>query len=266
MQIGFTVRIASGSKKFDGVDQYPAALSLFGISQMLMISLNAFFNRDVITQAPSAKGFRLVMGLSKKGSWEQQIAVVVTDPLVQQTLEELGKNALYDLLKWALTGSLGIPFVLQYRKSIRRARELERENEDLHEKLDEALKRAHAPVKYQGLSLQITTGRTVLATYDEMTLQYLETEVLDDETHLINCAISRFNARTSTGRLISSMDSSSVPFFPVEKLPQAQNTLLADNLAQVARGIYTPVGLLVSRITDADGRLKRYRLHRAMRV
>ena len=82
MILNFTIKYDSGSSDFNGLDQYYGSQSLFGISQVLMISLNAFLNREIITQAPSAKGFRLVLGTSKKGSWEQLIQLVVTDPKV----------------------------------------------------------------------------------------------------------------------------------------------------------------------------------------
>jgi hypothetical protein len=262
--MGFTVKYDSGIRKFDGLDHYSGSLSLFGISQMLLISINAFLNREIITQAPSAKGFRIVLGPSRRGSWEQALQLIVTDPTTIATLKDLGKNAVYDLIKWALLGGVGIPFTLSYRKSQRRARELERENDDLQEKLDEALKRAHAPVKQQGLTVHVMSGRTLLATYDDMTLQYIETEIFDEETSLLEVAISRFNARTGTGRLIDSMNAVSVPFAPVDKLSTRENTRLADNLAQVARGNFVPVKVLVSKVTAANGSIKRYRLHRAV--
>lgn len=268
MQYGFTIKYTTGKEKFRGLDHYYGSQSLFGISQILLISLNAFFNREIITQAPSAKGFRVVLGSAKRGSWEQLLTLVFTDPQVQAVAAELGKNALYDLLKWALLGGggLGIPFVLKYRKSIKRARELERERDDLHEKLDEALRRAHAPVKHQGLTVHVMSGRTTLATFDDMTLQYIETEVHNEETEIIECAISRFNARTGTGRLVTTLDAASTPFVPVDKLTKAQATMLADNLAQVARGIFDPINLVVSEITDAAGRIKRYRMHRVLAI
>jgi len=264
-KLNFVVRYSSGEKPFDGLDQYSGALSLFGIAQALLISLNAFFNREIITQAPSAKGFRVVLGRSKPGSWEQQLALIITDPTVLEVARDLGKNALYDLLKWALLGGLGVRFVLAHRKSRKRMRELERENDDLHEKLDEALRRAHAPVKHQGLKVEIKAHSITLATYDQYTLQFLETEVEEEETEQIAGAISRFNTRTGTGRMIKSMEAISVPFFPVHPpLDTAQTTKLADNLAKLARGQFEPISLIVSRVITADGRLKRYKLHRAL--
>ncbi|AZN72266.1 hypothetical protein D5400_14150 [Georhizobium profundi] len=264
-EFNFTIKYDSGAKEFDGLDHYYGAQSLFGISQILLIGFHAFFNKDILTQAPSAKGFRLVLGKSKTGSWEQAIQLVITDQTVMQVANDLGKNALYDLLKWVLLTGVGGRYALKYRKSIKRARELERENDDLQEKLDEALRRAHSPVKHQGLNVHVMSGRTTLVTFNESTLNYLETELISDETQIVDCAISRFNARTGTGRLIKSLDAVSVPFMPIDRLPPTQNTALADNLGQVARGIFAPTKLLVSEVTDSAGYIKRYRLHRVIR-
>jgi hypothetical protein len=261
MQMDFTIKYDTGEKKFDGLEHYYGAQSLFGISQVLLISLNAFFNREILTQAPSARGFKVIMGRSRLGSWEQLLQLVITDPTVLASATELGKDAVIDLLKWALGAGLGIPFVISKRKARKRVRELEREHDDLQEKLDDALRRAHAPVKHQGLTVYVMSGRTTLATFDQYSLQYLETEVMSDETERLGCAISRFNTRTGTGRLISSIDAVSTPFFPIDRLSAKETAALADNLALVARDRFQPIDLVVSSVTDAAGRVKRYKLH-----
>ena len=96
----FSVKFDSGKSEFSYLDGYYGAQSIMGITQILLISLNAYLNRELITQATSAKGFRLSLGLSKRGSWEQIINLVVTDPSLTSTIEDLGKDAIYDLLKW----------------------------------------------------------------------------------------------------------------------------------------------------------------------
>src|ERR1044072_1375318 len=155
-------------------------------------------------------------------------------------------------------GGLGGAFVPAKRQTRKRESALERENDDLQEKLDDALRRAHAPVKHQGLTVYVMSGRTNLATFDQYTLQYLETEVLSDETEKLEFAISRFNTRTGAGRLISAMDAVSTPFFPVDRLTSRETAALADNLALVARDTFRPIKLIVSSVTDAAGRIKRY--------
>lgn len=258
MEISFTLKYDDGTEKFDGLDQYHGALSMFGFSQAAMISLNAFLHKEIITQAPSAKGFRLILGRAKEGSWEQVINLVVTDPETLKTLADFGKNAIYDLLKWAIGGAVGIPFIVKTRKAQKRIRELEADNEDLQEKLDKAIIRAHSPVKHQGLKLHIMSGRQNLITFDEATLRYIETEVVHEESFILPVAVTRFNTRTGTGRFVEKMDGISIPFVPNDKLSKNSKRILADNLAMMARGRFETVDAMVSRITSSDDLLKRY--------
>lgn len=256
----FKIKYDSGTKLFDGVDQYYGAESLLGISRALLISLHSFLNNEVLVQAPAAKGFRVVLGTAKEGSWEQNLHLRITDQAVGERLNKLGKNALNDLLGWALNGSVGKSGSLNFRKSAKIARELERQNDDLHEHLEGAIKMAHAPVKQQGLKITVSVDRTVIAEFDESTLRYIETEIFETKPIVVHAAISRFNARTHTGRLISAFDASSTPFSPQQAITDIESVKLADNLAQLSRKKFVPIDLVCSRIISKDGHLKRYQL------
>lgn len=261
MELNFAVKYDKGRKRFEGLDAYYGAQSLFGISQIFLIAFNAFLNKEVLTQAPSAKGFRLVSGVARQGSWEQLLQLVITDPHLIELANEYGKNAFYDFIKWVLSGAVGVPFILKNRAAKRIIKELRKEQDDLQDKLDEAVMRAHQPVKHQGLNVHVMHGRTVLMTFDDGTLDYIETEVIEDEVYAASLAVNKFNTRTGTGRFIDEIDSISIPFRPYDELDDFQTTTLADNLAKVARGIFDPVNVMVSQINSRDGRLKRYRLH-----
>ena len=265
VELTFHANYTDGRSKFNGLDQYNGAVSLLGLSQILLIALNAFFNKEIITKAPSAKGFRVVLGRGKEGSWDQALHLVITNPEVLKVAEDLGKSGLYDLLKWAFLSGIGMAggFTVRNRKAKKVIRELEQQNDDLHEKLDEALKRVHSPVKHQGLTVHVMTGRQNLVTFNEGTLRYIETEVVHDKQIEIVQGVSRYNARTGTGRFIANADASSVPFYPDDKLSKASSRALVDSLAYLTRDKFVPVRALVSRVTSADGHLKAYRLFTA---
>ena len=249
------------SWQFDGVDAYWGTKSLAAIAQVLLLVIHASINEEVVVQAPSAKGFRVVLGKSREGSWEQFLSLVPTDPKVASLLADLGKEALYDILKWAFLSGVGIRHLVKSRKAKKRIRELELEVEDLQERLGHAINEAHLPVKNQHLIIKIMGGRTLLAEFNQGTLEYLETEIEEKETSLIYAGVSRFNARTGWGRCIDAMESQSIPFSPQSGLSRAQKTRLADNLSKVARGKFEPVPMIVSQVTSQSGVLKRYKLH-----
>jgi hypothetical protein len=152
MELAFAVKYDSGNKAFSSLDGYYGTQSFLGITQILLISLNAYINRHIITRATAERGFHLALGTSRPGSWEQIINLVITDPNVLSVVADLGKNALYDLLKWGLWAGVGTPLLLKCNKSKKVVEELRTRNDDLQDKLDEALRRAHQPVKHQGLT------------------------------------------------------------------------------------------------------------------
>jgi hypothetical protein len=80
---------------------------------------------------------------------------------------------------------------------------------------------------------------------------------------LQNFGVSRFNARTGTGRFIVDKDAASVPFHPIDSLSSEARRALVDSLAWLTRDEFVPVSVLVSQVTSADGHLKAYRLHPA---
>lgn len=268
MELTFHANYTDGRNKFDGLDHYNGAVSLLGLSQIMLIALNAFFNKDILTQAPSAKGFRIVLGKSKIGSWDQALHLIITNKEVLEVAEDIGKSGIYDLLKWALLSGVGMAggFQVKNRKAVKIIRELEQHNDDLHEKLDEALKRVHSPVKHQGLTVHVMSGRQNLATFNEATLRYIETEVVHDAQRFEIFGVSRLNARTGTGRFIPDLNAVSVPFAPVDALSRAAKQALGDSLAYLTRDRFVPVNALISEVTSADGHLKSYRLHSATAV
>lgn len=261
MELTFKIKYDDGSKEFNGLDMYYGAHSLAAISEILQLTLHAGIHGEVILQAPAAKGFRLLLKKNQEGSLEQHIQLLATDPETVSLLTDLSKNGIYDVLKFVLSSCLGLPFYIQNRKAKKRIQELMKANEDLHGRIERALVHAHLPVKHQGLSVCISLGRTPIMTFDDETLNYLETEVVDTETEVIAVGVSRFNARTGTGRFITDIDSISHSFTPAVDLDDYQKTLMADNLGKVARGEFEPINAMVCRVKSSNGKLKRYQLH-----
>lgn len=262
MEFTFRVKYDSGQKTFDGLDMYYGAKSLAAISEFLLLSIHAVINNEIILQAPAAKGFKIVMRRASIGSYDQIIQMIVTDPETIAIMTDFGKSALYDILKYMSCSLVGLPFALNNRKAKKRMFSLMQQNEDLHKRLENSLMAAHLPVKHQGYSTILLLGHTPIITFDETTLSYLETEIVEPGTEVVPVAVSRFNARTGTGRFIEDIDSISHGFSPLDSaLGPQEKTLMADNLGEVARGIFSPLNAIVTKVTSKDGRLKRYQLH-----
>jgi hypothetical protein len=262
LEFTFRVKYDSGVREFEGLDMYYGSKSLAAISEFLLLSIHASLTEEIILQAPSAKGFKLVMERASTGSYDQIIQMIITDVNTVSLMTDLGKNGLYDLLKYMLFTLLGIPFgLLRNRKAKKKLNVIMQQNEDLLKRLESALMAAHLPVKHQGYSTVMLLGKTPMITFDENTLSYLETELVDPNTEVISVAISRFNARTGTGRFIEDINSISYGFSPLNELSDDEKKIMADNLGKVARNVFEPLSAIVTKITSKDGRLKRYKLH-----
>jgi hypothetical protein len=261
MELSFGVKYDTGIKEFNELDMYYGSHSLAAISEILLLTIHASIHGEVIVQAPAAKGFRVVMKRSHEGSLLQTLQLYITDQETLSLITDLGKDALYDLIKFTIGSCLGIPFVLKNRKAKKKIIQLTKEKEDLHERLERALLRAHQPVKHQGYNVTISMGRTPIIQFDADTLNYLETEVVEPDSEIISVAVSPFNARTGTGRFITSINSISHGFSPFMELDDYQKTIMADNLGKVARGEFEPLKSIVTKINSSNGRLKRYQLH-----
>src|SRR5438270_13846118 len=80
MELSFLVKYESGKTPFLSLDGYYGSQSVHGLIQVILISLHAYIHREIITRAPSAKGFHLVLGASRRGSWEQIITLAIYRP------------------------------------------------------------------------------------------------------------------------------------------------------------------------------------------
>lgn len=263
MQISFKIRYANGTEKFNGLDMYYGAKSLQGISEILMLSFHGLINEEVIVQAPSAKGFQIILKKANEGSYEQFLQLFISDPTIIQYVTDLGKSAIYDFLKYLISSCLGIPFIINNRKAKKKIQTLMQQNDDLNERLTSALRAAHAPVKSQGLSVTIHLSQTAIVTFDQETLDYLDYEIEDSTEIIESLCVSRFNVRTGTGRFIQEMNGISYGFSPAYDLSPQDKQLMVDNLRKVAEDKFEPLNVVVKRILTKNGQLKRYRLHGA---
>ena len=143
MEVLLKIKFDSGVKTFDHLDMRLASKSLVAISRALLTVTHCFINEEIITKGSAARGFYFALEKSKKGSFEQFISLVVTDNHVLNLVQDLGKDALYDLLKWSFLGALGLPYAIQRRKAKQKIKMLVQKNLDLESKLEVMLKGAH---------------------------------------------------------------------------------------------------------------------------
>ena len=215
-----SLRYVDGKNQFDYLDMYYGAESLFEFSRFLRIALHALVNNEVIEKATSSKGFSLELSHSKKSSYIQDI-ILFAHQQKDNILVGIGGGALYDLLKWSVYNALGKGKEYFDKITNRKAKQaitklIENNAEvDLELVLEKILRKSLSPVKSQLLNIELSIGRNKeIYTFTEDELNYLETEVIESEIEVVSAMITRFNARTGTGRLALSQDGKSYGFTP----------------------------------------------------
>lgn len=116
-----------------------------------------------------------------------------------------------------------------------------------------------SPIKAQLLNIELILGRNKnIYTFMEDTLSYLETEDIDPNIEEISVLITRFNARTGTGRLALNQDGVSYGFNPENILSDSKKILLANNLSLYTQGSNISISLKVKKVTGVNKKFKRY--------
>lgn len=93
--------------------------------------------------------------------------------------------------------------------------------------------------------------------FNEATFDYLTGSTVSERVESIEAAVSRFNARTFTGRIIEDEDADSISFSPLKAgLVRPSRVILANSLKDLTEDKFTKVGLEVRRVLSRDGRTK----------
>lgn len=260
MEFDFSILYDSGEKQFDGLDMYYGSRSMQGVAETIIIATHGIVNERYISKTNAAKGFKSTFKAGFEGSFKQKFKITFTNPKTINKIIDITPKSYIELLKHAIHESIGSPTELMRRNS-KKAFEKMYFSEDITHRLFPALKEVHTPIKHQGYKATLLAAQTPIAEFNNRSLEYLEEELVSPARETLVASISRFNARTGTGRLITEIDDDSFSFIPDTKLSKAIKRSLIDSLQGVAADVFTPIKAEVTRITINDGSTKYFILH-----
>lgn len=260
MEFDFSILYDDGERKFDGLDMYYGSRSLQGVAETIVIATHGIVNEKYISKTTAAKGFKSTFKTSFEGSFKQRFKITFTNPKTINKIVEITPKSYIELLRHAIHDAIGTPTELTRRAS-RKTFDRMYFSEDITHRLFPALKEVHAPVKQQGYVATLFAAQTPLTTFNKRSLDYLEEEIISPAREQIVVGISRFNARTGTGRLIDEIDGDSFSFVPDSKLTKAVKRTLIESLQGVAADVFSPVTVEVTRVSINDGSTKYFILH-----
>lgn len=257
MNITFNIKFDSGAANYDGLNFYYGSDALGGFAEALSITTHAIVNNNVVKQTPAVKGFKLDFKESHTGSYVQKISLEFTDEEAVRVINHLRPAGFIELLTFHLAEPLGLKPKIESLVAKRWFRSSMDDSEALLERLKRPLERIHHPVYGQGYQVTLYKSRTPMLGFNERTHDYLTGSEISGNLEVIEAAVSRFNARTLTGRIIEEEDSDSISFSPLKAgFLRPAKLLLVNSLKDLTEDKFTKVGLEVRRVLSRDGRTK----------
>jgi hypothetical protein len=262
MEFDFSIVYDTDVKEFDGLDMYYGSKSLQGISEAISIATHGIVNKSYISRSTARKGIKIDFKKSFIGSFKQKFKVMFTSERSVANIQDLTAKSYIELLQYTIGQVVGNNRAINRRTAIKNFEKMYF-SEDITHRLTTSILDAHLPVKYQGYKATLYAAQTPIATFDQNSLSYLEEEIENPEPEILTIGISRFNARTGTGRLVEEFNGDSFSFIPSHPFSKLQKGILARSLHGLTQGNFVALKAQVNRVTLNNGSTKFFILHKA---
>ena len=228
----FTLSYTGSSSDEHEIDFYDVAQALMGFQRSIALTTHLVLNDEIITQAPSLKGAKLLALPPEEGSWKITAVIALTGiyNIATAPPETPLGHLVYSAYDYVVSESLG--YHVDYKKSLgQQYEEIQQEKkskipilsqnrfDSLSEKCETALKDMHRPIFGKGtaekaeITANIFGQRKVLGhPLDENTFEFIHKTNESDEPELIIGQISSYNSNTFKGRIYTVGEGRPVPF------------------------------------------------------
>ncbi len=262
MEFDFSIVYETDKEDFDGLDMYYGSRSLQGISEAISIASHGIVNKSYINRSTARKGIKIDFKTSFVGSFKQRFKVVFNSERSVANIHDLTAKSYIELLRYTLGQVVGDNIEINRRTAIKNFEKMYF-SEDITHRLTTSIFDAHLPVKYQGYKATLYAAQTPVAVFNQDSLSYLEEEIESPTSESLVVGISRFNARTGTGRLVEDYDGDSFSFVPAQAFSKKQKGILARSLHGLTQGNFVRLDAEVTRVTLNNGATKYFILHKA---
>lgn len=251
----------NGDAEQGRLELYEAGRSIQGLARALSITTHALLHDgEVRAHGDRADGATIYVQPSQRGSFVEQVAVVIADPFVQAIGSSVIGAAFYDILRtgWShATGHSAEPQTPTLQRMAERRQEI---LEELAAGLERPLEELHRPIKRQPvIEIKVTKPRgEALIRLDDETRQYVSTRTQGDDVNNLKGNVTRYNILSGFGRFYNDGDGVTVPFNLAEDLPAREVQLISWSLDQANRGSSGKVLFDVVPVVNARGIVRRY--------
>lgn len=260
---------------------YDAAEALRGFQRTLALTTHLVLNGEIITEAPSLKGARVMITSPEAGSWK----VIATVGMLMSGVSVIGtasRDSVYghlatSLYDYAINESLGFhvdfdkTLGVQYDQEARKRhstvpRVTQSQADSLIEKIERSVKQMHRPIYASGtaetarVESRFKRQRQTIAVLDAESYEYIHLTTKGSESETFVGKVSSYNVNTFKGRVYVPNEGRPVPFelsegardfYTVEKITRSLSLhALSTNSTT---GLITFTGY---RFESSSGRLK----------
>jgi hypothetical protein len=265
------------------IDLYDVSQALIGFQRSMALTCHLVINGEIITQAPSLKGAKILANPSEEGSWQMVATVLAGIYMIGTAQKEtpLG-HVVYSAYDYIVSESLGVhvdydkslgELFDEYNKSNPNKIKIEQHKLDsLMEKCNTAITDIHRPIFKTKTA---TSGKIVSAVDDEKyaigpslninTYQYIHEEYISEEAEVIRGRISSYNSNTYKGRIYDASEGRPIAFeldksCRTDYVVQLITASLAASAVKSYDNEWSEIYCSVYRNTTRSGHLKSYKI------
>ncbi len=280
--VSFTLSYQGNESDRHAIDLYDVSQALIGFQRSLALTTHLVLNDEIITQAPSLKGARIIALPAEPGSWKLTAWVLagatgLYNLGTAQSNSPLG-HLVYSLYDYVISESLG--FHVDYNKSLGQLYEQaekakvklpvvrESQADSLIEKTERAIVEMHRPI----FKTQSASSASIIATVngqkkplrtilDLETYEFIHETRAADVPNVIEGRVSSYNSNTYKGRIYVAKYGRPVAF-EIAQPARSQRTvrLITTSLRHNALKQYSEAGAAVHCVafenTSKSGHLK----------
>lgn len=190
--------IFEGKGAATGLDLYDGSCSFHGFAQAIQMAINAYRTGKPSAWSTSMKGAQAAFSSPRRGSVIFDIEARFETPAKDAPRSS---SAFYDFLRVAFrraTGALDEAAETSYVE--RKLNDDETFFDDLSEKMEGALQRAHRTIDNDLVVVSLAWPRAGLVIFDRKTSEWVNTREEDEEEKRFTGNVTRYNTKTGNGR------------------------------------------------------------------
>lgn len=252
---GIKLRYEGKDADENQLELYDGATSMYGFAQAIQISTHALINEEAVSRATALRGAKFYIKPPSRGSFLVQFVALIEQ---YPAATALSAPIFYDFLKFTLSKASGILDVLPETREVQTR--FERDEpffDELSEKLEGALYRAHRPIGESVNTVVIGRPRSELVVFDADSKDWVTTRDLSEQPEMFRANVTRYNSMTGNGRAYVQELKRIVPFRLSDAFNPNQVSFLTWSLHGSANNLPKNLILRAKRIETSSGKTKR---------